>query len=126
MVLIFGGVYQGKLDYALQRFGLSEDDVAFCLETDADTPAGKRIIYEVDKWVLALLRAGFDVEHSVKQLLTDNRGVIVICNDISCGVVPMDPVLRRWREEVGRLMGVLTQCSDEVIRLYCGIPSKLK
>ncbi|MDR2184022.1 MAG: bifunctional adenosylcobinamide kinase/adenosylcobinamide-phosphate guanylyltransferase [Clostridiales bacterium] len=126
MILIFGGAYQGKLDYALQRFGLTKDDVAYCTESDRTCPNRKPIVYEADKWILALLRAGEDIDRHIEQFFTDNREAIVICNDISCGVVPEDPILRKWREEVGRFMGEASQRSDEVVRLYCGIPTILK
>ena len=126
MILIFGGAYQGKLDYALNRFGLTDDDVVYCIESDTTNPAGRRVIYEIDKWIFALVRADMDIAQCVKQFLADNHDAIVICNDISCGVVPEDPMLRRWREEVGRFMGLLAQQSNKVIRLYCGIPTILK
>ena len=126
MVLIFGGAYQGKLEYALTRFGLSRDDVFFCADSGAGCPAGRKVIYEVDKWLLALIRAGGNIPEEVEIFLRENRDAIVICNDISCGVVPLDPVMRQWRDETGRLMGKLAQASGEVIRLYCGIPTRLK
>ena len=126
MILIFGGAYQGKLDYTLNHFGLTDDDVVYCIESDTTQPAGRRVIYELDKWIFALIRADMDVVKHMKRFLADNSDVIVICNDISCGVVPQDPIMRRWREEVGRFMGVLAQQSNEVIRLYCGIPTILK
>ena len=126
MVLIFGGAYQGKLDYALQRFGLTKDDVAYCIESDTANPADRLIVYEVDKWILALVRAGEDIARHTEQFFRANHDAIIICNDISCGVVPEDPILRRWREEVGRFMAAASHHSNEVIRLYCGIPTILK
>lgn len=126
MVLIFGGAYQGKLNYALERFGLSEDDVCFCTEADTDIPKGRRVIYETDKWILALIKADVDVMEKIKEFVPENTDAVVICSDISCGVVPVDPVLRKWREEAGRAVGQLAQCSDEVVRLFCGIPTRIK
>ena len=126
MILIFGGVYQGKLAYALKRFGLTETDVCFCDEEDMTAPTGKAIVYEIDRWILALIRADMDVEDKIGQFVENNRDAIVICNDISCGVVPVDSILRKWREAVGRALGLLARHSDEVIRLFCGIPARLK
>ena len=126
MVLIFGGVYQGKLEYALSRFELTDNDIFYCTEGDEARPTGKKIIYEADKWVLSIIRAGKNVQDEARQFLQENPSAIVICNDISCGIVPMDPVMRKWREETGRFMGLISQHSGEVIRLYCGIPTVLK
>jgi len=126
MILILGGVYQGKLAYALERFGLAEADVCFCNEEDTAAPAGKRIVYEIDRWVLALVRADMDVGGKIGQFMENNRDAIVICNDISCGVVPVDSMLRKWREAVGKSLALLAQHSDEVIRLFFGISARLK
>ena len=126
MVLIIGGAYQGKLDYALKRFGLKKGDVYFCSDIDAASPHGKKIIYEVDKWILALTREGGNVTEKIASFIAENVDAIVICNDISSGVVPIDPILRSWREEVGRAVGCLAQNSDEVVRLFCTIPTRIK
>jgi len=89
-------------------------------------PGGKKILYEIDKWILALVKKNMDVEEAMRQFIANNQDEIVICNDISCGVVPVDPVLRKWREEVGKSLAMLTHNSDEVIRLFCGIPTRIK
>jgi len=123
MVLIIGGAYQGKLDYALDRYGLSEGDVCRC-ETGG-TPRGK-IIYEIDKWIYRLAEAGADVEEAIRELINVNSDAVVICNDISCGVVPVDAVQRKWREAVSRAAVQLAGASDEVVRLFCGIPTRIK
>lgn len=126
MILIFGGVYQGKLDYALKRFELTESDIMRCADGDMVCLEGKKIVYEIDKWILSLIQVERNVPDEVKSFIENNKDIIVICNDISCGIVPTDPVMRKWREEVGKTLGLLAHNADEVIRLYCGIPSKLK
>jgi len=126
MILIFGGAFQGKLDYALERFNLTEDDVYRCGDDSIDAPGNKKIIYEIDKWILALVKAEMDTADAVRQFIQNNKDAIVICNDISCGVVSMDPVLRNWRETVGRTAATISTASDEVVRLFCGIPTRLK
>lgn len=126
MILIFGGVYQGKLAYAMERFGLTQTDVHRCGDDDIAIPENKRAIYEIDRWVLALVRAERDVSEAVAELIAQNENAIVICNDISCGVVPIDPGMRKWREEVGRALGTIARSCDEVIRLFCSIPTRVK
>jgi len=126
MVLIFGGVYQGKLDYALTRLGLTEDDVYLCSEEDTAMPQGRKIICGLDKWILALIRTDMNVEELTGRFIENCENAVVICNDISCGVVPMDADFRKWREAVGRTLGKLAQSADEVVRLFCGIPTHIK
>jgi adenosyl cobinamide kinase/adenosyl cobinamide phosphate guanylyltransferase len=108
MILIFGGAYQGKTAYAEEHF------------------SGRAIVNNFDRLVLDWIQADECVESNLQRFADENVDAVVICNDISCGVVPIDPVMRRWREEVGRAMGMLSQRSDAVIRLFCGIPTKLK
>ena len=126
MILIFGGAYQGKLAYALERFNPADKDVHRCCDEDAEMPEGSIIIYEIDKWILALIKAGADADEAVGRFIEANRGAVVICNDISCGIVPADPQMRQWREATGRAMARIAAESDEVIRLFCGIASRVK
>ena len=126
MILVFGGVYQGKLAYTLDRFNLAESDIYRCSSDDANIPGNKKIVYELDKWILALIQKETDPEKAIREFIDHNRDAIVICNDISCGVVPVDPILRKWREVTGKSLAALSRVSDEVIRLFCGIPSRIK
>jgi len=126
MILVFGGAYQGKLDYAVKRFGLAEGDIYRCRDDDAAAPGSKRAIYELDKWILALIEEGIDSGDAIRNLIAENGSAVIICNDISCGVVPEDPMSRKWREAVGRALAEIAGASDEVVRLFCGIASKLK
>lgn len=126
MMLIFGGAYQGKLAYALERFGLTHNDVFTCGGDDDCLPENRKIIYEIDKWILALLKKDIDVEQAMRRFIDNNKDAIVICNDISCGVVPVDPLMRKWREAAGRALAALSRESDEVVRLFCAIPTRIK
>ena len=126
MILIIGGVYQGKLAYALDRFNLTENDIYKCSEDDITAPADRKIIYEIEKWILSLVKTESDVDSAVRKLINDTNDAVVICNDISCGIVPLNPTERKWREAVGRSMAELSKVSSEVIRLFCGIPTRIK
>jgi hypothetical protein len=124
--LIIGGAYQGKLDYALSRFELHKSDVYSCKETTMTIHTKKPIIYGFDQWILALVRAEFNVQTEVDKLLPKLADKIIISTDISAGVVPLDSIIRAWREEVGRATVKLAQNADEVVRLFVGIPTRLK
>ena len=126
MTLVFGGAYQGKLDYVMERFGLTDGDVFCCSEEDMSLPQGKRAVNGLDKWLLALVKGGGDVSGMMAEFIEKNGRAVVICNDVSCGVVPADYDMRRWRETVGRAMVELSRASEETIRLFCGIPTKVR
>jgi adenosyl cobinamide kinase/adenosyl cobinamide phosphate guanylyltransferase len=128
MVLIIGGAYQGKLDYAKEEYGLTDEDVFTCEEGSTAVGFDEKIVDHFERYVLALIKAGQVPEKAVGMQLRANRykGRIIICDDISQGVVPMDTTERAWREGVGRTMVKVAKQADKVVRVFCGIPVVLK
>ena len=126
MVLIFGGAYQGKQDYALETYGLSAKDVYQCDLESMVINFDKKVIANLERFILACIKE----EVSAKECLEDNieklRDKIIICDDISQGVVPVDKTERAWREMTGRTMTYLGQEADEVIRVFCGIGTRVE
>ena len=126
MVLIFGGAYQGKQDYALETYGLSAKDVYQCDLESMVINFDKKVVANLERFILACIKE----EVSAKECLEDNieklRDKIIICDDISQGVVPVDKTERAWREMTGRTMTYLGQEADEVIRVFCGIGTRVK
>jgi len=124
MILIIGGSYQGKLDFARSAWGLSEDDIFTCTR-DAEAPdLTRRCIAYVDRFALNRVRAGIEPADALLDGLRPDA--IVIATDISGGVVPIDAELRAWREANGRMNNALAARADEVWRLFCGIPERIK
>lgn len=125
MVLIVGGAYQGKLAYARENFALQECDI---WEADGigRTPDEIRCVNGLHRLVRAWLTAGNTEEDTVNMLASDLKDKIVICNDISCGIVPLDPFERSYRETTGRLLCTLAKRADIVIRMQCGLAQVLK
>ena len=72
------------------------------------------------------IRAGIEPADTFKinrDMLSD---AVIISNDVSCGIVPIETDLRAWREACGRMNNYLARESDEVWRLFCGLPQKIK
>ena len=128
MILVTGGAYQGKLDYAKEEYGLTDDDVFTCEETSTAVGFDEKIIDHFERYVLALIKAGQVPEKAVGMQIRAGRykGKIIICDDISQGLVPMDKTERAWREGVGRTMVKIAEQADRVVRVFCGIPEVLK
>ena len=122
MILIIGGAYQGKTEYAKKTYGLQDADIFTCEHTDIDPNA--RAIRHLERFALACVRAGKEPAEELKTLELSEK--ILICEDISCGVVPMDAVEREWREAVGRMNAMLAAKAARVTRLFCGLPLELK
>ena len=126
MILIIGGVYQGRLDFARQRFGLTDADLYLCTDATDAPDVSRRCLAYLDRFALNRVRAGeepVDFFRTREEALADS---ILIATDISCGVVPIDPVNRAWREANGRMNNWLANRADEIWRLFCGIPQRLK
>ena len=121
MILITGGSYQGKLDYAKERFHLSDNDI--CV---GNVDFEKKCLAYIDRWALEAVKDGIEPADIFKENADKLRDRIVITTDISGGIVPMDATLRAWREACGRMNSTLAGQADEVWRLFCGIPQRLK
>ena len=126
MVFIYGGAYQGKLDYARENFNISESDIFFCTDDTTEADMSKKCLYGYHKLVLAQIRAGLDPLALLTNNINSFSGKIIICDDISAGVVPMGAETRLWREAVGRCATFISKNSSEVWRVFCGIGTKLK
>lgn len=124
MVLIIGGAYQGKLDYARQNFALLEEEIHFC--QDQTVNFEKRCIYALEEFTYACIRENMNPIRYFQENRDFWQDAILICQDIFCGVVPMDVINRRWRQETGRLSQYLSKEADSVIRVFCGLEQRLK
>jgi hypothetical protein len=120
--LIIGGMAQGKLAYVLKKSGYSESDVARTLESAIKRP----ILYGLHEIAAGILRSGGDPEREIEAVVARNPGLIVICNELGCGVVPIDPFERLWRDCVGRICCSLAEKAERVERILCGLPLVLK
>ena len=125
MVLIFGGSYQGKLEFAKETFGVSEGDVFTCT-TENDIDWSKKVLYNMDQAFLRHVREGKESREVLKEHLDELKDKILIVNDISQGIVPMERENRDWREMTGRAMLYISKEADEVYRVFCGLGSKIK
>lgn len=125
MILIIGGAYQGKLEYAKNEYLLTDGDVFFC-ENVTYIDTSKHIVYELEKLIFNRMKSGLESEKYIASLKSELDGAIIIVNDISCGVVPIDADVREWRECVGRVCAMLARSAERVIRIFCGLPQVIK
>ena len=120
MILIIGGAYQGKLDYAKRVFGIADGDVCICGKEDIDF--SKRCICEIQ----AFTYTNDDPVQFFKESRGQWKDSVLICRDIFCGVVPMGTENRVWRQKTGRLCQYLAGEATQVIRIFCGLEQRLK
>ena len=124
MVLIIGGAWQGKLDFAKETYGLTEGDIFTCRDGEIDF--SRRCVDRLEEFTLACVQAGKNPVAYFESRKEMWRDSVLICGDISCGVVPMSPELRLWRNETGRLCQYLAKHAARVSRIFCGLEQRLK
>ena len=120
MILIIGGAYQGKLDFAKTTFGITEADVYTCGNGEIDF--SKRCICKIEEFTFACDDPIAYFESHRQQW----QNSILICQDIFCGVVPMGEENRKWRQKTGRLAQYLSREASQVSRIFCGLEQRLK
>ena len=148
MILIFGGAYQGKLDFAKKEFGIEDRDVLNMTElcamaidkNDQDLNYGvdgvieenlktAGCIYGLDTYIRFLQERGIDSDSWIESRLCETNypeEKIVIMGDVSQGLVPLDPEERKFREANGRAMIKLSAKAHSVYRVFCGIGTRIK
>ena len=104
MILIIGGAYQGKFEYAKANF-----------------KEGHQIINNFHKYV----REAKQLMN--KAVLAGNADKLVLVSDeVGSGIVPIDAFEREFREKNGRVNCYLAGQAEQVIRVTAGIGTRIK
>jgi adenosyl cobinamide kinase/adenosyl cobinamide phosphate guanylyltransferase len=121
MILIIGGAGAGKGAFARDALGISQEDIAYgtiderpCVG-DAQSllrPADPQDASSIPDW------------RALAEPLCAKKAVL--CDEVGCDLIPLDPVRAAWRESVGRLCCQLAAKATCVVRLTCGIPQIIK
>ena len=129
MKLIIGGYAQGKLNYAVTKYNVAEDHVFESVlpsSEEAEKLEGVVIVSSLHKWIKKRIKEGGRPEEEISAFVKKNANVIIICDEIGNGIVPMDPFERVYRERTGRILVKLAKDAEEVERVVCGIAQKIK
>lgn len=160
MEVYFGGAFQGKLEYVLEKKGcLKVADGAGCSLKDIKEAQVlnhlhlyiKRLTYKegaaynttVDDTITADDTITVDTTAddtitadttaktmSAAEIINDiyeaNPDIILICDEVGGGIVPLKKEDRIYRETVGRALCCAVKKSDRVERVMCGIGQCLK
>ena len=125
MHLIIGGAFQGKTDWVKAQFFLEGAPIPECSE-DAAACLSARCVTHLERFALYCLRQGLEPAEVLEQRAEAWKNSVLICDDISCGVVPLEAETRAWREACGRMLNALSRRADTVTRIFCGLPQRLK
>ncbi|MDD7408765.1 MAG: bifunctional adenosylcobinamide kinase/adenosylcobinamide-phosphate guanylyltransferase [Anaerovoracaceae bacterium] len=119
MEFITGGAFQGKLEYALKKYGpdVSSADAA---AASADRLAACKIVYNLQDYIR---------EHQLDGacfLPEFREDAVIICDEVGSGVIPMEKEEREYREAVGRACCALAEKADSVTVVRYGIARRIK
>ncbi|MBO5055359.1 MAG: bifunctional adenosylcobinamide kinase/adenosylcobinamide-phosphate guanylyltransferase [Lachnospiraceae bacterium] len=108
MILVIGGAFQGKTEYVRENFGES-----------------KRVINHYHLKVKEELKEGKDPLKEAEALLAETEDCVIISDEIGYGLVPVDAFERQYREAAGRVNCFLAKRAEQVIRVVCGIGTRI-
>ena len=146
MILVVGGKFQGKLDFVKENFDIDADNIFDCeknylfnLTYKSSSDCKNSFDYKnssshkysvVDNFESYILKK---TEEGLKKLdlLVDFMSInfqddtIIICDDISNGLVPIDTLERAYRENLGHLLCHIAKEASEVYSVLYGIGIKI-
>lgn len=126
ITLVTGGAYQGKTDFVCGHFGLDAKDITDGSACDFKEVFSAKCIKSYHRLIERLIAHGDDCVHFTHQLCDGNSDVIIILDEIGCGVIPAERAERKRRELTGKCGCIIAQESGAVIRVTCGLPVYIK
>ncbi len=126
MKLYIGGACQGKLALACQENGMMPEAACNCEFCEKEDIFKAVLIYGLHHYIRRFIFTDEEKEELINRLKAENPGGILICDEVGCGVVPIDRREREYREYTGRVLTELAKAAGTVVRVYCGIGEKIK
>jgi adenosylcobinamide kinase/adenosylcobinamide-phosphate guanylyltransferase len=89
-------------------------------------------------WVSNLLFAAEEPEYYTEAMIAGLAGslaiaarqrtgtVLIVTNEVGLGIVPENPLARRYRDLIGRCNQIIAAAADRVDLVVCGIPLTIK
>lgn len=124
MILVIGGAYSGKLEFVKENYGVDKVDIFYCQGSEIDF--SKKVISGLHKFTYENVLQGKNSLEILEENLDQLKDKIIICDEISSGIVPLKKEERVWREDTGKCLQRLSKEAEKVYRIFCGIPTELK
>ena len=138
--MVIGGAGHGKLLFARKRYGDGHNneydavpaeeapvhtwtDGAVCGFEEVYTCEG---IYHFEVFIRRMMEEGNSLLGFAAAIAARNPGVVIVTEEIGCGLVPADAFQREYREQTGRICTELASLSSQVTRVVYGIGIRLK
>ena len=108
MILIIGGSFQGKEAFAKRLAG-----------------KGDTLVLNYHNTLRQAFLEGRDIDAEIQEFLK-KKPELVTMDEIGCGIIPMERIEREFREAAGHAGQLLAKEADQVYRVICGIPERIK
>lgn len=125
MIIVTGGAYQGKTDFVKEQFLVKEQDMLDGTICEFEEIYKAKAINHFHELIRRLMMAGCDLVKITDRLLLENKELIIITNEIGCGLVPVERFEREYREQTGRICCKIAKKADQIFRIQCGIGIKI-
>lgn len=128
MELYLGGAGDYKLDYVKKKQLEKKEPLRVvdgAVATDEEI-INADILNHFHLWVRRNIEKPDSLRNRLADILQKNPGIAIICDEIGCGIVPMDSLEREYRELTGRICCELAEQANSVERILFGIGQKLK
>lgn len=145
MHLVIGGAYQGKKEYVKKKYSIEESDIWQCgypiaggqwqcinglhkivrgvmenlMNDDSEEQRARNDAQRIENYVNY-------ITDYLLNMAVQMPDLILVCDEVGNGIVPMEKAERDYRECVGRVLCVLAGEADTVERVHCGIPQMIK
>lgn len=130
IILVTGGAYQGKLDYVKENYKICINDIAQPDENGyiKDEDLNKTCINNFHLIIKDASKKGKNIVEVCDRILKihENSQVIIIMDDVGCGIVPIEKKERLYRENVGRAGCYIARKANKVLRVSCGYGMSIK
>ena len=126
MRLIIGGYAQGRLSYCRRKYGVTDADIWDAACSPLAQWQGQRVIIHAAALAAARLKQGKEPAQEVQFPFFQQKELLVISQEMGCGLVPVSPEERALREAVGRMNCALAEQAESVERVCCGLGMYLK
>lgn len=124
MILVFGGAYNGKLDFVKTKFNIDDDEIYFCNGYSIEYE--KKVICGLHIFIKSCVINDMDSLEILNNNLHRLKDKIIICDEICSGIVPIEKIDRIWREQTGKSVKFLSDNSEKVYRIFFGIEEEIK
>lgn len=104
-------------------------DLAAVIATES-RPRSPLLIDCLTLWLSNAILADLNLQREVNRLIAAlarrNGPIVLVSNEVGLGIVPDNPLARRFRDEAGRLHQQLAAVADRVIFVVAGLAQILK